>query len=232
MNFANIHKNEKIFILGNGPSLNQTDMSLLKDRITIGSNRVYLGFPQWGFRLKYWGIEDTRVGEDTKEEWNEQKFDMKFVPLDMIQWVTNHKNVVPINFRRTSFSAAYPPKFSFDPKVFWWGSTVTYLLLQISCVMGASKIVLVGVDHKYLRLTTQKTEGMSYRLISNGDDPDHFHPQYFGKGRKFHTPRLDRCEIAYRVAERETKKRGIKILNATVDTHLHIFEKVKLEDVI
>ena len=39
-----IHKGRRAFIIGNGPSLKQTDLSKLKNEITFGMNRIYLLF--------------------------------------------------------------------------------------------------------------------------------------------------------------------------------------------
>ena len=43
------HSGERCFIIGNGPSLKNTDLSKLKDEFTIGMNRFYLAFPELGF---------------------------------------------------------------------------------------------------------------------------------------------------------------------------------------
>src|SRR5512135_3468908 len=42
-------KGQRAFIIGNGPSLNQTDLSKLKGQFTFGLNRIYLMFPKLGF---------------------------------------------------------------------------------------------------------------------------------------------------------------------------------------
>src|SRR5512142_2825775 len=43
------YKGQRAFIIGNGPSLNQTDLSKLRDEFTFGLNRIYLMFPRLGF---------------------------------------------------------------------------------------------------------------------------------------------------------------------------------------
>ena len=45
----NAHKGERAFIIGNGPSLKQTDLAKLKNEFTFGMNRIYLMFPELGF---------------------------------------------------------------------------------------------------------------------------------------------------------------------------------------
>ncbi|MBP8164981.1 MAG: hypothetical protein KAX86_06040, partial [Anaerolineales bacterium] len=44
-----IHKGKRAFVIGNGPSLKQTDLSKLKNEITFGMNRIYVIFPELGF---------------------------------------------------------------------------------------------------------------------------------------------------------------------------------------
>ena len=38
----NVHRGQRCFIVGNGPSLNQTDLSLLRGEYTFTTNRAYL----------------------------------------------------------------------------------------------------------------------------------------------------------------------------------------------
>src|SRR5512143_3089813 len=42
-------KGQRAVIIGNGPSLNQTDLSKLRNEFTFGLNRIYLMFPKLGF---------------------------------------------------------------------------------------------------------------------------------------------------------------------------------------
>ena len=44
------HKNERVFILGNGPSLNETDLNLLEKENTIAMNRISMIYDKY----KYW----------------------------------------------------------------------------------------------------------------------------------------------------------------------------------
>ena len=45
----NVHKGQRAFIIGNGPSLKQIDLHKLKGEFTFGLNRIYLMFPELGF---------------------------------------------------------------------------------------------------------------------------------------------------------------------------------------
>jgi hypothetical protein len=51
LNLRNQHKGQRCFIIGNGPSLRQTNLALLKDEVTFGLNRI-----------SYPGIQDNLPG--------------------------------------------------------------------------------------------------------------------------------------------------------------------------
>ena len=44
---------KRCFVIGNGPSLIKTDVSLLRNEYTFGMNRVYLAFEEWGFQTSF-----------------------------------------------------------------------------------------------------------------------------------------------------------------------------------
>ncbi len=52
--YKNRHQGERCFIIGNGPSLKKTDLSLLKGEVTFGLNRIYLLFNEIGFPTTYY----------------------------------------------------------------------------------------------------------------------------------------------------------------------------------
>ena len=66
--YKNIHKGERCFIIGNGPSLNKTDVSKLKNEYCFGMNRIYLAFPEWGFETSYFVSINNLVIEQCAEE--------------------------------------------------------------------------------------------------------------------------------------------------------------------
>lgn len=233
--FHNIHMGKRCFVVGNGPSLNNIDMSRLRHEITFGSNRVYHGFDKWGFGFTYWSIEDMLVAEDIASEWTREMIGSPryrstvFVPRDLMHHVGSHvrtyvNDCIPVHFTRNEcYPNLYP--FSTNPAEIFWGGTVTYLLLQLAAIMGCNPIILIGIDFSYHVPRTVKNLGRS-RLLSTQDDPNHFFAEYFGKGRKWHDPNLPRMKVAYISAERASKKMGIRIYNATPGTKLKVFTRV------
>lgn len=236
--FKDIHAGQRCFVIGNGPSLNRIDMSRLKSEITFGSNRVYRGFDKWGFGFTYWSIEDQLVAEDIAEEWTREVIgapryaSTAFVPEDLMHHVHAHVKgygnpCIPINFPRIEcYPNLYP--FSNDPGQIIWGGTVTYLLLQLAALMGCDPIILLGIDFSYSIPGTVKDLGAS-RLMSTQDDPNHFFPEYFGKGRKWHDPNLPRMRIAYLSAEKASHRLGFRIYNGTPGTKLKVFRRIDFD---
>jgi hypothetical protein len=226
--FRNIHRGKRCFIVGNGPSLNRIDMGRLSGEIILGSNRVYYGFPKWGLHFTYWSIEDRLVAEDIREEWNRMEGPIKFIPWDLMDLVSNHINVVPVRFLRKPFRTERP-RFSDTPEFLYWGGTVTYLLFQVAAIMGCNPIYLVGVDFHYVRPDHVQELEQPQEWISQGDDPNHFFPEYFGKGRKWHDPDLDRAHKCYEAAESYFRSRKIHVYNATPGSRLDVFERIEFD---
>src|SRR5215211_3689996 len=65
-----VHKGKRAFIIGNGPSLKQTDLSKLRDEITFCMNRFYLAFPELGFPATYLCITNDLVVEQFVDDIN------------------------------------------------------------------------------------------------------------------------------------------------------------------
>lgn len=218
-------KGRRIFIIGNGPSLKDTNLRELKGEITIGCNALFLHFDQMGFVPTYYTLEDRLVAEDRGSEIARIRNTTKVFPLDLKQFVPD-SNVLWINFLRY-----YPgfPGFSdnLSERAFW-GGTVTYLSIQLAVYLGSSSIFLVGMDHNYKTDINLVKTGLEWKSLE--DDPNHFHPDYFGKGFRWHDPMVDRMEVAYRKALVETEKRGVKVFNATVGGKLEVFPRVCFDE--
>ena len=103
----------------------------------------------------------------------------------------------------------------------WEGATVTYVALQLAFHMGFQQVFLVGVDHHF---TTQGQANKT--VVSEGDDPNHFSPAYFGRGFRWQLPDLETSEIAYIMARNAYHEAGREVIDATVGGYLHVFPKV------
>ncbi len=231
-----IHKGKRAFIIGNGPSLKNTDLSKLKGEITFGLNRIYLMFPELGFSTTYLvSINDLVIEQCAAEmlevntpkflSWRSHRFFKNLPSLD-----TDGKNIRPARPADTFQPSNLPtflyttydlPRFSPDARGrIWEGATVTNVALQLAFHMGIQQVILIGVDHNFTSKGPANTT-----VVSEGDDPNHFSPAYFGKGFRWQLPDLETSEIGYHMARQSYEKAGRQILDATVGGKLTIFEK-------
>jgi hypothetical protein len=145
--FHNRHRGERCFVVGNGPSLNNIDKTKLKGEITLGSNRCFLGYPQWGFPFTYWGVYDNYQIETYHRVYEAEvpAETVKFFPAEY--WpVLRVEQGCPVN---CVWPDPAPRAFSDEPSRVYSGFTVTFMLLQIAAVMGCDPIILIGTDHRY-----------------------------------------------------------------------------------
>ncbi len=212
--FRNIHNNKRCFIIGNGPSLKEMDLSILAKEFTFGLNRIYILFPEIGFSTSYLVCINNLVLQQCAAE---------IQGLDCVKFVNwNEREIYNPDENLYFMRMAGTEKFHTDlSRGIWQGGTVTFAAMQIAYYMGFSDVVLIGVDHNF------ETKGDAGKVvISDGDDPNHFHPDYFGKGFKWQLPNLEKSEVAYNFARRQYEKAGRRIVDATVGGKLQVFTKV------
>ena len=85
-------KGQRCFIIGNGPSLRETDLSKLKNEFTLGMNRIYLMFPDLGFKTSYYLCMNDLVIEQCAGDI--QKLDMpRFVSWRARKWLKSDQGL-------------------------------------------------------------------------------------------------------------------------------------------
>jgi hypothetical protein len=210
------HRGQRCFIIGNGPSLRQTDLSKLRGEFTFGLNRIYLLFPELGFSTTYLVSVNDLVLEQCATE-------IKTLSLpSFITWRARRwfKSDLDLTYLDTDFTGEEIFAANCLGRVFE-GFTVTYVALQLAFHMGFKEAILVGVDHNF------QTQGPANQaIVSQGDDPNHFAPNYFGKGFKWQLPDLVGSERAYTLAKIAYAQANRQVLDATVGGKLTIFPKV------
>jgi Protein of unknown function DUF115 len=223
--FKNKHFGQRAFLIGNGPSLNLCDLSLLTNEITFGVNSIYMNYDHMGFYPTYYSVEDIFVAEDRSSEINAYHGPVKFFGNYLRYCIEDAEDTIWLNVRMWYDNYKGFPHFSQDAsRMVWTGGTVSYINLQLAYFMGFSNVFLIGFDHSYQIPADATIHGAE--ILSNNDDPNHFHPEYFGKGFRWHDPRVDRMELAYRRAKIIYEAAGRKIFNATVGGKLDVFERV------
>jgi hypothetical protein len=209
------HEGERCFIIGNGPSLNTMDLSLLRNEITFGTNRIYLLFPRVGLSTTYYVSVNYLVIEQCAREIEELQMP-KFLNWHARSVLRFDENMMFVRDPYDSFLG-----FSKKPqRRIWEGSTVTYVAMQLAYFMGFSQVILIGVDHSFVDKGNAHTV-----VVSEKSDQNHFDPSYFGPGFRWQLPDLETSEKAYRLAKEAFERQGKEILDATYDGKLTVFKK-------
>ena len=213
--FHNIHKGERCFVIGNGPSLQHTDMTKLQNEFTFGLNRIYLMFQELGFSTSFFvSINDLVIEQSAADI---QALDIpKFVSWRSRKWLKPQEDLF---YLYTTYTG---PNFAKNAAGrLWEGATVTYVALQLAYYFGFSEAILIGVDHSFATKGKPNTT-----ITSEGDDPNHFDPKYFSKGFRWQLPDLETSEIAYKLARHAFEADGRRVLDATIGGKLTVFPKV------
>ena len=215
--YQNMYSGKRCFVIGNGPSLKNTNLALLKNEITFGLNRIYLLFSELEFSTTFLVSVNDLVLEQCAADIQALQLP-RFLTWRARRWFKNDENILYIDSDFTG-----PEAFGQDAqRRIFEGFTVTYVALQLAFYMGFSEVNLVGVDHSF---TTKGPANST--VISVGDDPNHFSGAYFGKGFRWQLPDLEGSERAYRLARDAYQAAGRTIQDATVGGKLDIFPKVE-----
>lgn len=219
LKYKNKYKGKRCFIIGNGPSLNNTQLELLKNEYTFGLNRIYLNFQKMGYKTSFLVVINKLVLEQCSIE---------ISPLGITTFLsseakTTYKNNPNILFLKTIQGT---PLFSDDPiNGFYEGATVTYVALQLAYYMGFAEVFLVGVDHNFV------TKGTPHKIVDQKTpDLNHFSGKYF-KNMKWQLPDLITSTLSYQLAKLYYEYSGRKIFDATVNGKLKVFEKTSLKKI-
>lgn len=222
----------RCFVIGNGPSLNKTDLDKLKSEDAFATNGFFLKTPELGWTPTYYVVEDHLVAEDRAGEINALKGPAKLFPANLRYVLEPDADTIFFDHRpRKSFPGGFDFSFEADRETYS-GGTVTYTCLQLAAYLGYREIYLVGVDADYSipADATLTGDGRVRHIDMASDDANHFHPDYFGKGKRWHEPNVDVMMRAYAEAQRACEERGVRILNATIGGKLEIFPRVSYDE--
>ena len=202
-----IHRNRKtVVIAANGPSLNSYNFDLVNLFFVLGLNRGYLKKEMEIDRLVV--VNDLVINQFYKEINN--------LGVKVYTHSDKIKNRIPL------FYTADVPSFQTSPLgPVWQGHTVTYVALQIAYWMEPDKVILIGLDHYYPDAEGKPTNYLEFLE----EDRSHFTEKYFS-GKMWHTPNLERSEVAYKLAKEYFDRVNIPVINATPLSKLEVFPKM------
>lgn len=86
-----------------------------------------------------------------------------------------------------------------------------------------------AIPEKKIQPSNEKVKD---EVLVNLDEVNHFHKDYRKEGEKWTVPKLDVQLKAFQAAKEYAEKNEVKIINASRNTKLEVFQKVKLEDIL
>lgn len=229
----NIYLNERCFIVGNGPSLNKIDLTKLKSEYSFAVNGIFYKTDEMGYKPTFYVVEDGAVMEDNTERINKYECEYKFFPSIYKPKIKKRINTFFFNMNRSFYEPRSwyfeSPQFSKDcHNKIYCGQSVTIINLQLAYYLGFKEVYLIGMDFSYNIPESAKVKG--HKITSTEDDINHFHPDYFGKGKTWHDPKLHNVLKSYQIAKLIYEQDGRKIFNATTGGNLEVFERVEFDN--
>ncbi len=230
------YKGERVFLLGNGPSLNKTPLYFLKNEYTMCFNHFNILDERLNWFPDFYMSTDNLVVHDIIKSVDSIADKSKFVFLPDIHFrgdnfIKKTKNLENLFWLEQIHGQGFSTEL---PKVNLGGSVI-YEGFQVLNYLGFKEIYFIGVDMNFQTHTSVKNinAGETDIISEEDDDPNHFDPRYFGKNKKFHQPEdyvvnfiLNNLKYLSKVAD----KFNLRIFNAGYDSKVEFFPKVDFKD--
>jgi len=233
-NLKNKFHDKRCFIIGNGPSLNNTDLSFLKHEFSFGVNNIFYMTERNGFRPTFYVCEAQHVIDANKEKIDTYDCEYRFFPTYfkplLKEALSDYYFYSDMSFYMPWHPLYAVALFSDDcSKVLYQGQTVTYICLQLAYYLGFKEVYLIGVDFNYTIPKSSIIKGNV--VVSTEHDANHFDNNYFGKGKKWILPQMEKQLISFAKANAVYENNGRKIYNATIGGKLELFERVNYQNI-
>lgn len=215
--FRKNRTSDTCIVVGNGPSLKETDLDLLEGHTVFISN-----FAVMNDRLRelatFLSVTNYLVAEQGGMQFNELDGVKKLYPYWLSYCLLPSSDTYYFNsVGRAEFSKDYADNVS-------WRSTVTFFHLQMAFALGFKKVLLIGVDNTY----TQPKNVIEGDVIEQvEDDLNHFDPSYF-KGKKWQAADTGNMSDMYQLSKAAFESEGREIVNCTVGGKLELFRRSSL----
>lgn len=218
------------FVIGNGPSLNDTPLDLLRDENTIGINRLYLAELDWD--PTFWLAVD--IGDHKEWPWedlltHDSHFIMDEHMHSMMLEHTNRLDRLNITWISRCVHESDHDEWKWHLPYPCWRGGAASIGLQLAVLQGWNPIYLVGCD--------------LYEYRGPGPDINHFHPEYSeykirkSTGKEVVPPENwehlnNRLVRAHQMCKESMQAMGVTVYNATVGGKLEVYPRADIRQVL
>ena len=232
----NIHGGRRCFLVGNGPSLNTQDISLLNNEISIVASSFFR-HPQakpanpsyWVFADPMFWIKPEKFFIPSFSYARDKNISTRlFVPSGGFDYFAGFDMgpLIDLHFYHYDHKRDITKPIDFSQGIPPYGQNTMTVCLMLALYLGCNPIYFIGCDRDYWNMTKEEYE--TYTVRHFYEDPsqnkciEHGSWEVFLKGK-------ERTEYEYEQLKRYAKLRGINIYNATAGGLFDQFPRVNYE---
>lgn len=250
--YKGIHRGQRCFIIGNGPSLKEQDISALKNEITFTVNQagrneqirsICPTYHCWVdpvfFKLDSKKSEDKEVIKAFTTLYSENNRPITFLPQQAYSFVQEAglSNKIDIQYFISTLQKRkeYIKSFDLSKSIPAFG-TVVQTCIAIAMYMGFSEIYLLGCDTTGIITMINSAldgDGLQYGYSISENEKNRLHNQY--RDNKFliesivsFADLLETYEKLYKYAIRH----DVKLINCSKETIITTIPRMKLEEIL
>lgn len=245
----NTHKGKRCFVIGNAPSLNTQDLSVLKDEIVLTVNQISRNKQFKSLNTNYHFWADPGFFKETSKEGDKELLEVMmsvntegnrpicFFPLEVKEFVTDKKLDQVLNVRYF-----VPGHILFDQykKIDFSGmipgmNTVVQYAIMLGIYMGCTEIYLLGCDCTgILSYIETKTDSGNFEYAYDISQAEAERMKAMLGGVSCEQTFYGWAKIfeGYRLLGGYCKKRGIQLINLTNGGILDCLPRKKFENVV
>lgn len=208
-------------LVGSGPSLNKIDVGRLAAARSIAFHRSYVAWDDWGFAPTMYACLDAIGFESSEEEIGElvrrHRRTRFFLPGSAARFgmaeslQVSHVRLVPGD------------RFATDAGELTDFGNVGATSLQLLALLGYRRVLMVGVDARYVELDRQVPTLDEDGYLRVQDDPNHFSPGYIRRQGPRAKPDLARILGRWPHVAAECDRVGLRVMNASPGSALECF---------
>jgi hypothetical protein len=233
----NIHAGRRCFLVGNGPSLNTQDITLLGDEIAIVASSFFFHEHAKSVNPAYWVIADPLFWTEPERFFIpifkcalEKSINTRlFVPSVGFAYFTNANRspLIDLHFYHYDISRDINTPIDFSQGIPQYGQNTMTVCLMLALYLGCNPIYFMGCDRDYWNMTKEEYQTHSVR---------HFYAEQTKKLKCDDVISWEqwlaakaRTEWEYEQLKRYASLRGFHIYNATPGGLFDHFPRVEYE---
>jgi hypothetical protein len=162
----NVHAGRRCFLVGNGPSLNTQDITLLKDEIAIVATSFYRHQHAKVINPSYWVFADPQFWQNPEQYFiptfnqalSKDISTRLFVPSGGFNFFTqvNRGPLIDLYFYHYDHTRDITTPINFSTGIPPYGQNVMHVSLMLALYLGCNPIYFIGCDRDYWNMTKQE----------------------------------------------------------------------------